>query len=554
MAKKASAKAATKKAPARRVVQARFDVAQTTADNRKHWTHADGLSARAAMSPAVRRVIRLRSRYEAENNSWYAGILRTAVNHIVGGTGPRLQVLTADVNINRRIEMAFAKWATQVDFVDMLRIAVESYWRDGECYMMRAEKPRQSPVALDVRLFEADQVSSPWDSSAWKNDFEDDGIRFDRSTNEQLIYVYDHHPGGNVWASTMSGQWYPAKSVVAHLFRAERPGQVHGIPRATPALQTLPIMRRQELATLYSAETAANFAMYLKTNGVTPAAMPEGSDFSEIEITRNMLTTLPEGWEIGQVDPKQPGPQYEMFQRQALMSFCRCTNMPYTLAAGTGKDANFSSFKGDMRNVWEPEVKVEQNRIEVMLLAPVVRWFLESAVFAPGLLAGAPAIQDIAYSWQWAPLPQLDVIESAQAAEMMVSSGQISMSALYMKNGSDWMTESARAAADFGVTPEVYRAAVFQKLFGVTGAVAMPTVANSQQVQGEYTTLKQRDFRNVQKRITQALQQLASGEISQVMAEQTLASNGLAAERIAALIQDALDGRVDDPQMQEAQA
>ncbi|MFN9289302.1 MAG: phage portal protein, partial [Planctomyces sp.] len=163
------------------------------------------------------------------------------------------------------------------------------------------------------------------------------------------------------------------------LYRAERPGQTRGIPRATPALQTLPIMRRQELATLYSAETAANFAMYLKSNSpaIDPADSP--ADFAEIELTRNMLTTLPAGWEIGQVEPKQPGPLYEMFQRQALMSFCRCTNMPYTLAAGTGKDANFSSFKGDMKNVWEPEVQVEQNRIQMDIVERLWQWFLESA-------------------------------------------------------------------------------------------------------------------------------------------------------------------------------
>ena len=532
--------------PQRRIT-AKIDVAQTNNQNSKHWANADGLSARAALSPEVRRVVRLRSRYEAENNSWYAGILRTAVNHIVGGAGPRLQVLTPDVELNRRIEKAFADWARKVDFVDTLRVAVEAYWRDGEVFMMRADKPRQYPVSLDVRLFEADQVAAPWDSAVWKDNFHDDGIKFDRETNELLIYVYDHHPGGNVWSSNLSGEWYQAKSAVAHLFRAERPGQVHGIPRATPALQTLPIMRRQELATLLTAETAANFGMYMKTNGVTPAALPAGADFSSIEVTRNMLTMLPEGWDIAQVDPKQPGPQYEMFQRQALMSFSRCTNMPYTLAAGTGKDANFSSFKGDMRNVWEPEVKVEQNRVEVMLLCPVVQWFFESAVYAPGLLSGAPPIDQIAYGWQWPPLPQLDVIETAQAAEMMLASGQISMSSLYMKNGGDWEAESSRAAVDFGVTPEVYRAAVFQKLFGLTGPVASPQMAQqpaAAQASGEYTELGQRAFNNNQKRIVQTLQQFASGAVSQVLAEQTLASIGLAPDRIAVLLEDAMGGAV----------
>jgi hypothetical protein len=69
--------------------------------------------------------------------------------------------------------------------------------------------------------------------------------------------------------------------------------------------------------------------------------------------------------------------------------------------------------------------------------------------------------------------------------------------------------------------------------------------------QGEYTTLGQRAFSNNQKRIMQTLQKLASNEITQVMAEQTLASIGLAPDRIAALIADALDGGVQDQTVAE---
>jgi hypothetical protein len=61
-------------------VRASFDLAKTTVHNRRHWANADGLAARAAMSPAVRTLVRQRSRYEFDNNSWYSGILRTAAN------------------------------------------------------------------------------------------------------------------------------------------------------------------------------------------------------------------------------------------------------------------------------------------------------------------------------------------------------------------------------------------------------------------------------------------------------------------------------------------
>jgi len=610
----------SKPLPVPKQIHAKFDLAQTTSENKRHWANADSLSARAAASYSVRRIIRLRSRYEAENNSWYAGILRTAVNHIVGN-GPRLQMLTEDVEANRRIEKAFRRWASKIDLADMLRTIVEAYWRDGEVFVMRADKPQNFPMTLDLRTLEADQISNPWQASVYSDPFTDDGIQFDKSLNEIQIYVYNQHPGSNVPISTLDGAWYSSREVL-HLFRADRPGQTRGIPRATPALQTLPIMRRQELATLYSAETAANFAMYLKSN--SPALDPTASpaDFAEIEIARNMLTTLPAGWEIGQVEPKQPGPLYEMFQRQALQSFSRCTNMPYTLAAGTGKDANFSSFKGDMKNVWEPEVKCEQSRVEFSIIEPVFQWFLESAIYTPGLLDGLPQFGECDHKWHWPPLPELDALDAANAASVRLSTGQSTPTEEHARRGQDWDTESVRAAGDFGVPVEVYKRAVFAKTFDSTASAPTATsvttdttaiadtAMNGAQVtsiveiigqvaagvipvatanalirsafpgisplnvdamlapfaavvaqvgavggppmpQGEYTTIGQRAFSNNQKRIMKSLEQFAAGEISQVMAEQTLASIGLTPDRIAALIVDALDGGVRDQTISE---
>jgi capsid protein len=424
---------------------------------------------------------------------------------------------------------------------------------------MRASRPQAYPYTLDVRMIEADQVANPWVGSVFNDAFIDDGVRFDRSTNELEVYVYDHHPGGNVPLSTLDGQWYSSREVL-HLFRADRPGQTRGIPRATSALQTLPIMRRQELATLFSAETAANFAMFLESNSpaMDPAASP--ADFAEIEIARNMLTTLPAGWKMSQVKPEQPTSTFNAFQMQCLQSFCRCTNMPYTLAAGTGKDANFSSFKGDMKNVWEPEVQVEQSVIEQSIVVPILHWFFESAIYVPGLLDGLPAIADIDYKWHWPPLPELDANDSASAAAMRLSTGQSTPTSEHARRGQDWDTECEKAAADFGVPVETYKAAVFAKTFAAPyggGAapanpgVTAPGMTADAMPQGEYTTIGQRAFSNNQKRIRNALDQLTTGEASQVMTEQTLASIGLSPDRIAALIADALDGGVEPSTIQE---
>lgn len=545
----------TRKKVAAPDIRARFDIAQTTAENRKHWVNADGLSARASVSAAVRRVVRLRSRYEAENNSWYSGIIQTAANHIVGN-GPRLQVLSNNVEGNARLERAWRRWASMIDLADIVRMAVSTYWRDGEVFLMRASRIRNRPYSLDLRLIEADQVGTPFLGSVYNDPFTDDGIRFDRSTNELSFHVFDHHPGANIPVSTLGGQWYSSDEVL-HLFRAERPGQTRGIPRATPALQMLPIMRRQEMATLYTAESAANFGMYMKTNSsaVTPASN-SAADFTEHELARNMFTILPEGWEIGQVESKQPGPQYEGFQRQCLMSFSRCTQMPYGLAAGTSKDSNFSSFKGDIKQIWEPEVRTEQNRVENAVFERVWGWFLEDAIYVPGLLDGMPATGDIDHKWHHPPLPELDAVDAANAAAIRLSTGQSTLTQEHARRGQDWSVERVKAAEDWGVDLPTFLAAAFSKTYGLTPGQSIQTASVAAPVaaelpQGEYTAIGQRAFTNNQKRIKSTLDQLTTGDISQVMAEQTLASIGLAPDRITALIADALDGGVEDDAVSE---
>lgn len=59
------------------VLRARFDAAQTTTENARHWAMADSLSADAAGSADVRRKLRQRARYDGD------GILANE-----GDTGP----------------------------------------------------------------------------------------------------------------------------------------------------------------------------------------------------------------------------------------------------------------------------------------------------------------------------------------------------------------------------------------------------------------------------------------------------------------------------------
>jgi lambda family phage portal protein len=456
-------------------VQARFDITRTSHENKNHWSDADALSGRAAYFKSERKIARERSRMEAANNSWYSGMLRTAANHIIG-TGPRLQILTTDPVVNQRIERAWRRWVRLTGFNQKLKTIIETYWRDGEVFGMRAMRPALEPISLDIRIYEPDQVAQPYwhilDPSL------EDGKRVDNLGNPIEYWIYDHHPGdlniGHV--NLLAGDWYRADDVF-HLFRAERPGQLRGFPRCAPAIDWLAHLRRFAKATLSAAESAALWGVFIKTTSsqLAPAASPR--DFITMDFERNCMNFLPEGWEPQQLKPEHPATSNESFQKTELTYFARCANMPYSLAAGTSRDSNFASAKMDIKNLWQPEVESEQDATEVIVLETVFRWWLEEAVFAEGVLDGAPPIDQIEHQWHWPPIPQADETDVATAAATRMSTGQSTPSREASLMGWDWETEAKRAAADLGISTEEYKHRLADKLFGAveTAAPSGPT-------------------------------------------------------------------------------
>ena len=144
-------------------VRARFDAAQTTKDNARHWSAADALSADGEASPEVRRTLRMRSRYEVANNSYAKGLVQMLANDTIG-TGPRLQMLTDDEEFNDEAEAAFAKWSAAVMLPQKLRTMRMARCQDGEAFAVMHTNPALAdPVKLGLALVEADRAQTVLD-------------------------------------------------------------------------------------------------------------------------------------------------------------------------------------------------------------------------------------------------------------------------------------------------------------------------------------------------------------------------------------------------------
>ena len=276
------------------VLRAKFDAATTTPDNARHWANADGLSADVAANPQVRRTLRNRARYEVANNSYARGIVLTLANDVIG-TGPRLQMLTDSTEANQTVEREFAAWAKATDLPGKLRTMRMSRAQDGEAFaLLFSNDSLDSPVKLDLRLIEAEQVASPTAVSTVGSPNIVDGIAFDACGNPSQYYVLKAHPGSGA-AGALDYDTIPAASMI-HLFRADRPGQRRGLPDILPALPLFAQLRRYTLAVIGAAESAANIAIFMKTTSPAGGEAAEVEPMATMELEPNMAVFGPEGW------------------------------------------------------------------------------------------------------------------------------------------------------------------------------------------------------------------------------------------------------------------
>jgi lambda family phage portal protein len=440
--------AALKNGPgAFRIVQGRYDAARTTFENRRHWAEADYLSADSAANPAVRQILRARARYEVANNSYARGLVLTVANDLVG-TGPRLQMRTSSAEANREIERQFSSWCDAVGFAELLRTMRVARAEDGEAFaLLVTNSALDHPVQLDLRLIEADQVSTP--GLMWGVPGVVDGIRFDRFGNPVEYHVLKSHPGDMSRFSSLEYNRVPAGRVI-HWFRRDRPGQSRGLPDLMPALPLFAQLRRYTLAVLGAAEAAANNSITFETSLPPDQVAAGGSDDAglggttlELETERSTGVFLPEGWTSKQMVAEQPATTYAMFKREILSEIARCLNVPFNVAACDSSYSNYASGRLD-HLLYQRSIKIEQGHLARIGPDHVFESWMAEATLVDGLLPqGAWTEENDPHEWMWPGIEENDPRWAAAESEQ-VQAGLLTEARYYARRGYDWEGEVAQ--------------------------------------------------------------------------------------------------------------
>ena len=414
-------------------VRSRFDAALTTPDNARHWSAADYFSADQEASPEVRKILRMRSRYEVANNSYARGLV-LMLSHDTIGTGPRLQMLTGNEEINEQIEYQFARWADTVNLARKLRTMRMARCQDGEAFAAMVTNPKiRHSVKMDLMVIEADRVSG---DIQWLNDEQCiDGIRYDSWGNPAEYRVLKYHPGDTMCAPQEDAIFIPADYML-HIYRHDRPGLHRGVPELAAALPLFAQLRRYNLAVLSAAEAAADFAAVLYTDAPPDGESEDIAALDAIPLERNMMLTVPAGWKMGQLDSKQPTANHAEFVKVILSEIARCVCSTYGTVAGDFSGFNYASGRLD-NQLYHKAILVDRSQWETEILNRIFYiWLREYLLANPDAELSDDTER---HTWFWDGFPHVDPVKEANAQSTRLLNGTTTLAAECAKDGQDYM-------------------------------------------------------------------------------------------------------------------
>lgn len=414
-----------------RFLKASHDAIGDDDQTRAHWQKARGETPAQLTTLGNRKAHRDRARYEIRNNSYAKGVGLTLCNFTIG-TGPRVQVLAGNKN-DSNIEAAFAQWMAEDRFAEKLRALRFARYESGEGFLVRSYAERDG-VGLTLLDIECDRFSGQ-DGA--------DGVVVDDSGRPVSYTVRDELGFREVKVD--------ARHVI-HYFRADRPGQLRGIPEIAPSLPLFAQLRNYTLSVLNCAESAA------RPSGVLHSQADPGDEdtdqdpatYDQVPIPRGSMIVLPKKYDLTQLDPKQPTTTYPEFKREILSEIGRCLNVPANLMLGDSSAYNFASGRLDHQTFFV-SISVEQDIFEQIVNRVFVWWWQEFSLLN-GLERDPPKVK-----CYWDAPPPVDPLKDASASALRLTSNTSTLADEYAKRGLDWEEQLRQRARELATMAELER-------------------------------------------------------------------------------------------------
>jgi lambda family phage portal protein len=290
------------------------------------------------------------------------------------------------------------------NFYGLQNLAAQSVSEGGEIIIRRRRRKSEDglPVPLQIEVLEGDFIDHGKNIELAGGNRIVQGVQFDALGRRMGYWLFQQHPGAtNVWKS-LESKFVPAEDVI-HVYRVERPGQIHGVPWGTPAILRARQADELDDAVMEQAKVAACFAAFVTGTGDTD--LPDGQAPPLIErVEPGIIERLNTGEEITFGSPPTFN-GYQPYMQQAMHAIAVGYGVPYELLTGDLSNVNFSSGRMGWlefgRNIddWRWRMLIPQ------MCEGVWKWFMEAAELSGRVREFVPA--------QWTP-PRRDMVDPAK--------------------------------------------------------------------------------------------------------------------------------------------
>lgn len=404
-------------------------------------------------------VLRARSRWLAQNDGYTSGFLKLLRRNVVGPAGFGLQMRIRDdrdpkrqdENANDRIEAAWKAWGRvgtcdvtrRLSFTDLCAQVMVCVARDGEALLRRIRDPRR-PYGYALQVLDPSQLREDLNgrlAGMPAGHVVRAGVEIDDFGAPAAYWINRAVPNDDPTlhggAQTVTDR-VPANEIF-HLFMAEWPGQVRGIPWVAPGLRTLAMLDGYQEAELTAARVAAGKMGFYKIDGdaeVSGELEEDGTLLQRAEA--GAFELMPKGVEFQSFDPQHPNAAFKDFVAASLRPAAAGLGVSYNAFANDAAGLNYSALRAT-----ELEDRDEFRTIQGWMIGAFCEplfadWLTEALLndalggLPPGKFWKFNAPGFIGRGWQW-----VDPSNEVAAAKEAVALGIKSRTQIVAEGGGD---------------------------------------------------------------------------------------------------------------------
>lgn len=407
--------------------------------------------------------LRDRSSDLKRNNALAARALSVMSSALVGD-GIRPQPRTGSARLDEALMLGWEMLGLDIDAngrcdaYGLQRQAVDAWLERGECLLRRRwRRPGDGQaVPFQIQLLEGDYIV---DTSLMLRRSDNErlqyGIELDAIGRRTAYHLYRQHPGENgiLTGGSLETVMVPA-SEVSHVYRADRPGQLRGVPWLAAVMLDLRDLDDLEHVEIVRQKMQACLMAVRRTTSLDPVGISDGveqdSDGDWIEDMRpGMIAKLPDGEDIQFLAPQQFGGFAESvahYQRVVAVG----AQVPYELLTGDLSQVNYASIRaGDLE--FRRLVGVLCRQIVIPHVCdPMWRWYVDAMQLSGMIPMLTPQQAALAYRPKWHPPRWIAIDREAEikADILEMQAGVKTLAQAVAERGGDWRDTLAQLAEE----------------------------------------------------------------------------------------------------------